>query len=248
MSHSRSIDAVGACVSYCAALHVFTAAQAAALVSAENVCPLMQSAHWRSCDGEPSTDRPRPLPHVRHAVHDSLTAGANVPDAHGVHVALPDAAYWPATHGVHDAAPDDDAWPALHGVHVAAPSAAYEPASQGVLVAPLQLWPAGHVPHSRFDDAPGACVSYCTEVQSSMPLHARSLVPVGAADVYWPSGHCARCVWHTRFDDSVGVTDSHSPSTHSASVAHSSPLSAPDHVSDVHVAHVRSDDGVPALD
>ena len=124
MLHSRSIDAVGACVSYCAALHVFTAAQAAALVSAENVCPLMQSAHWRSCDGEPSTDRPRPLPHVRHAVHDSLTAGANVPDAHGVHVALPDAADVPATQSAHDALPLVEYVPASQSEHVPAPALA----------------------------------------------------------------------------------------------------------------------------
>ena len=115
-------------------MHTVVVAHGAALSVDEYVLPATHATHERSVVGVPSTASPSPAGHLLHSAHDSLTAGANVPDAHGVHVALPDAAYWPATHGVHDAAPDDDAWPALHGVHVAVPSAAYEPASQGVLV------------------------------------------------------------------------------------------------------------------
>ena len=67
-----------------------------------------------------------------------------------------------------------------------APSAAYVPAAHGVVVAlPSHEWPAGHAAHTRFDDCVGAAVSYSLEALHSSTLwHTRSLVPVGAANVY----------------------------------------------------------------
>jgi hypothetical protein len=55
----------------------------------------------------------------------------------------------------------------------------------------VQLWlpalalkrPAPQTVHSRSDDAPGALVSYLPAAHTLMALHARSVVPVGAADV-----------------------------------------------------------------
>ena len=80
------------------------------------------------------------------------------------------------------------------------------------------------------------------------PWHTRSLVPVGAANVYCFSGQLAKCVEHTRSADAVGADDSHSPAVHCVTAAHAAPSLAPDHeVPAVHAAHLRSLDGVPTL-
>ncbi len=70
---------------------------------------------------------------------------------------------------------------------------------------------------------------------------------VGALCVYWPDGHCARCVEHSRFDVAVGFVDSHSLAVHVVAAAHGSPSFAPDQlVPTTHAEHTRSVVGVPA--
>ena len=105
-------------------MHTVVVAHGAALSVDEYVLPATHATHERSVVGVPSTASPSPAGHLLHSAHDSLTAGANVPDAHGVHVALPDAADVPATQSAHDALPLVEYVPASQSEHVPVPALA----------------------------------------------------------------------------------------------------------------------------
>ena len=146
----------------------------------------MQVAHTTSAVADPAVATPSPTAHVLQATHELLAVSDHEPVEHAKHVLLPAAENVPAAHTWQEALAACAAHPALHWVHVPAPCAAAKPAAQGVVAAlPSQEWPAGHAAHTRFDDWLGARVSYSVDAShASTSWHTRSLVPVGAANVY----------------------------------------------------------------
>ena len=73
-------------------------------------------------------------------------------------------------------------------------------------------------------------------------------MPVGAANVYWPCGHAARCVEQPRSDDTVGFVDSHSPCLHTVTAAHAAPSLAPDQLAPAtHASQTRLAVALPAV-
>ena len=139
-------------------------------------------------------------------------------------------------------------WPMPAGhvrqaVHTPAPARANVPCAQGVGVAPpLQECPAGQSAHSRLEEAPAAAVSYSVgSLHVRSAWQTRSLVPVGAACVYCPSGHKARCVEQSRSDDVVGAADSHSSGSQIVALTHGRPSVTLENVCpSIHKAHCRS--------
>jgi hypothetical protein len=110
-------------------------------------------------------------------------------------------------------------------------------------------WPAAHVVHTRSDDGPGGVVSYVPGAQVVTALHTRSVVPVGALDVYWPSAQDSLCVWHSRSEVAEGTAISNSSEVHCVTATHASPLSCAEYdVSATQAVHSRSAAAVPAFD
>ena len=218
---------------------------------------------------EPAADMPEPAAHVAHLAHASLPAVAlKWPGAHDAHVRSLDlvaarSMNSPAAHspriGAHAAplsAPEYVA-PCAHAAHwrsAASEPAAETPCPAGHVRHASQAWlpsralncPAAHVAHSRSDEAPGAVVSYLPPAHTAMWLHVRSAVPLGASDVYWPSGHAALCVLHERSEVSVGLAVSYSSDSHVITALHASPLALAEYVTSfVQGAHRRSAMAVP---
>ena len=272
-AHTRSDDAVAtAAVCDPAGQGTRTAAHDSPFLVAENVTPAAQAAHCRSAVLEPAADMPEPAAHVAHLAHASLPAVAlKWPGAHDAHVRSLDlvaarSMNSPAAHspriGAH-AAPlsvPEYVAPCAHAAHwrsAASEPAAETPCPAGHVRHASQAWlpsralncPAAHVAHSRSDEAPGAVVSYLPPAHTAMWLHVRSAVPLGASDVYWPSGHAALCVLHERSEVSVGLAVSYSSDSHAVTAAQRSPLSADEKLAPWrHEAHSRFAVDDPATD
>ena len=128
-------------------------------------CPAAHAAHVRSLDAVAALSMNSPAAHgARIGVHASpLSAAENVdPTVQGAH--WRSAVAEPAV---------DMPWPTAHVFHATQPS----------LPALVLKLPAAHAAHSRFDETPGAFVSYLPAAHTRMALHVRSALPVGAADV-----------------------------------------------------------------
>ena len=95
--------------------------------------------------------------------------------------------------------------------------------------------------HTRSDDGPGALVSYSPAAQSVTAEHSRSVVVVGAADVYCPLGQLEEDVLHVRSDVNVGADDSYCVPSHVCTALHALPSFASEYVvPSVHAVHCRS--------
>ena len=109
---------------------------------------------------------------------------------------------------------------------VAAAPLRYLPAAQAEQLAAFSCgwkWPSPQSAHARFELAVGAVVWYRPAVHVSTSWHTRSLVAVGALNVYWPLGQLAACVEQSRSVDAVGAPLSYSFSLHAVSAVHGVP-------------------------
>ena len=181
-----------------------------------------------------------PAAHATHAVCSSRFW--YVPEPHAVHAAarLPEAGealrYVPAKHLWHTSCaaacwkrPVSHAVQAVDSAAVAAAPLRYLPAAQAVQLAMFSCgWkrPSPQSAHSRFELAVGAVVWYRPAAHVSTSWHTRSLVAVGALNVYWPLGQLAACVAQSRSADAVGTLFSYSSCLHAVTVAHGVPSSA----------------------